>query len=708
MMKNNYKMQGSAMPNRRNKNNRWHLLLYVLPLFSLLLGSKNGQSQPAYNWAHSLGVGIAYTTSAIANDTSGNLYMTGSFGGTVDFDFGAGVTNLTATGTVDGFIAKYNPQGGLIWAKSINGNAVADPWSVAVDQNENVYITGYFSDTYDFDPSAGTANLTATGTSVDIFFAKYDNNGDYQWAHAIGDNLSDGGNCIAISPLGDIFLAGMFHGTMDFDPSAGTGILSTGAEDMFLAKYDTAGNYLWAKNMGGTGRNDPRSLAFDANNNVIMNGFFDSTTDFDPSAATANLTAGGRLDAFVAKYDNNGNYLWAGNPTGSGDQDYNYQVVVDESNSIYLCGRLDGTVDFDFSAATTNLTSSGQYDIFLVKYDEMGSLMWAKSMGNPSTNEEAFGLAMDNNQQLVMSGYFEGKVDFDPSIAAADTAYLTPQGISDVFISAYDTDGNYLWAVDLGGAGASASSRPLIIDPTNHLYVAGSINGTVDFDPGTGTANASGGRKDIFVAKYYVCSGDTIKLNEHICGGTTYVLGSQLLTTAGTYTEVFTSSLCGGDSVVTLTLAVTEVDTTVSQSDATLSAQASGAVTYQWIECGVGPVAGENGKVFTATKNGNYAVIVSNGSCSDTSSCYSVIGVGVNELTTSATALQIYPNPANGLVTIKTDEPTTITIFNSIGEAVYTTNLRRGNHPIVVDYLSSGMYFIHTGNQQQYKLILQR
>jgi hypothetical protein len=702
MMKNNYNMLGRKVFGSIVGN--WTFNLLVLSMF--VFAGRNTVAQPVYDWAHPLSVQIEYSTSVMTTDSSGNLYIAGAFSGTVDFDPGPGTTNLTATGD-DGFIAKFDHQGHLIWAKQIAGNGYAIPWSITVDDAQNVYIAGYYSDTYDFDPSAATANLTSVSSSYDIFFAKYDNSGNYRWAHSIGDIRTDVAHCIAISPLGDVFIAGIFHGTMDFDPSAGgTATLSTGAEDMFIAKYDTAGNYSWAIQIGGSSRNDPRSLAFDNNNNVIVNGFFDSTTDFDPSVAVANLTAGGRLDAFLAKYDNNGNYVWALNPTGSGDQDYTYQVVVDDENNIYMCGRLEGIVDFDFSAGTTNLTSNGMYDIFLVKYDASGSLVWAKSTGNASSHEVGFGLAIDNNQNLVMSGYFEGKVDFDFGTAPGDTAYLTPQGNSDMYLASYDRDGNYLWAVDIGGGGASVSSRSLIIDRFNNAFSAGSITGTADFDPGTGVGNASGGRKDIYFAKYYLCSSDTVKVDEHICGGTTYTFGSQSLTTAGTYTEVFSSAACG-DSIVTLTLAVTDVDTSISTAGNVLSANASGStITYQWIECGVGPVAGANTKLFTPTKDGDYAVVVTNGSCVDTSSCHTVVGTGVSELY-GKTALSVYPNPANTMLMIKTDLPTEMTMTNSLGKAVHKSVLKKGTNQINIEAFSPGVYFITTNQGAYTKLIVQ-
>ncbi|MBI2967709.1 MAG: SBBP repeat-containing protein [Bacteroidetes bacterium] len=182
------------------------------------------------------------------------------------------------------------------WTKSIGSTGYDFGSSVAIDAGGNAFITGYFSGTADFDPSAGTANLTSVG-GYDIFFAKYDSNGNYLWAKSIGSSGNDKGKGIAVDGSGNTYITGYFTGTADFDPSAGTANLtSVGFYDIFFAKYDSNGNYLWAKSIGSSVTDYGYSIAIDAGGNACITGSFTGTADFDPSAGTANLTPVGIYD----------------------------------------------------------------------------------------------------------------------------------------------------------------------------------------------------------------------------------------------------------------------------------------------------------------------------------------------------------------------------------------------------------------------------
>ncbi|MBW8050175.1 MAG: hypothetical protein FVQ77_07530 [Cytophagales bacterium] len=160
------------------------------------------------------------------------------------------------------------------WAKSIGSTAYDIGYSIATDASGNAYITGSFQYTADFDPGAGVQNLTSVG-SADIFFAKYDANGNYLWAKSIGGIASDIGYSIATDTSGNVYITGFFSGisgdtiTADFDPGAGVQNLTpVGGDDIFFAKYDANGNYLWAKSIGSAGYDVGHSIATDASGNV--------------------------------------------------------------------------------------------------------------------------------------------------------------------------------------------------------------------------------------------------------------------------------------------------------------------------------------------------------------------------------------------------------------------------------------------------------
>ena len=243
---------------------------------------------------------------AIAVDSSGNIYTTGHFSGTVDFDPGAGTTNLTSAGVGDIFVSKLNSLCAFVWAKRIGGTILDEGKSVAVDSSGNVYTTGYFAGTGDFDPGAGTANLiSADGDAV--FVSKLNSTGDFVWAKQFNGDPGQHGYAIKVDSSGNVYTAGYFQGTVDFDPGAGTANLtSAGSTDVFVSKLDSTGVFVWAKKLGSNGFNIAYSVAVDSTGNVYTTGQFAGTGDFDPGAGTANLVSAGDADVFVSKLSSAG------------------------------------------------------------------------------------------------------------------------------------------------------------------------------------------------------------------------------------------------------------------------------------------------------------------------------------------------------------------------------------------------------------------
>jgi len=317
-------------------------------------------------WAKSIGGTYFDHGKSIAVDGSGNVYTTGSFQGTADFDPGAGTYSLTSAGVYDFFILKLDAAGNFLWAKNIGGTSDDHCNSIAVDGSGNVYTTGSFRGTVDFDPGAGTSNLTSAGNS-DIFVSKLDAAGNFGWAKNMGGTNFDEGNSIAVDGSGNVYTTGYFRGTADFDPGVGTNNLtSEGYFDIFISKLDVAGNFVWAKSMGGSFQDEGYSIALDGSGNVYITGYFQGTVDFDPGAGTSNLTSAGSRDIFNSKLDSAGNFLSA-NSMGGTDNDLANSIAVDGSGNVYTTGTFVGTVDFDPGAGTSNLTSAGSADIFILK-----------------------------------------------------------------------------------------------------------------------------------------------------------------------------------------------------------------------------------------------------------------------------------------------------------------------------------------------------
>lgn len=442
---------------------------------------------------------------SIAIDGTGNVYLTGYFSGTADFDPSASTQNITSAANEDIFLAKYDASGNYIFAKTIGGGLNDQGISIILDGSANVYITGSFEGTADFDPGAGIQNLISAG-SQDIFFAKYDLSGNYVYANRIGGTSVDAGSSISVDGSGNVFITGFFQFTADFDPGAGTvNLTSAGLHDIFLAKYDVSGNYVYALKMGGTSSDISNSIAIDGTGNAYITGYFNSTADFDPGAGTANLTSAGQFDIFFAKYDASGNYVYA-KGIGGTTSDVGNSIAVDGSGNVYLTGYYSSsTVDFDPGAGIQNLTSNGSQNIFFASYDVSGNFIFAKSIGSFDTDAGIF-ITIDASGNTYITGNFQGTVDFDPAAGTANLVSGTNGSfdLTNAFAGKYNSTGNYVWAIALGRHSDSDNSGFSITrDASGNLYITGDFQGTVDFDPGAGTQNlTSTGYFDIFFAKY--------------------------------------------------------------------------------------------------------------------------------------------------------------------------------------------------------------
>ncbi|HEY7162348.1 MAG TPA: hypothetical protein VH815_13870, partial [Acidobacteriota bacterium] len=382
---------------------------------------------PTLDWAYSYGSTISDNATAIISDATGNVYVAGQFGGTIDFDPGPGIFTMSSTtGGPDAYVSKFDDNGNFLWARQIpgpgagvfslaidnagdvfvsgveNGNAFIariDPnnnlvWTdqfentdrlmIAVDAAGDVYATGSFFNTVDFDPGAGVFNLSAVDQAS--FVLKLDINGKFVWAFQI-DNLganSNPGRGIVTGQSGDVYVSGALSQPADFDPSSSVFTLPTNGSDIFIAKYDADGNLIWAKNISGNGTINNYDITTDASENIFLTGSFAGTIDFDPSSGALNLSSGGsQNNTYVLKLDRNGNFIWAKNIASPGEN-WAYSIACDNFGNIYTTGFFGGVTDFDPGSGTFNLNTTGgtSYDVFIWKLDNSGDLVSALPLGS--------------------------------------------------------------------------------------------------------------------------------------------------------------------------------------------------------------------------------------------------------------------------------------------------------------------------------------
>lgn len=467
----------------------------TLIMFAVLFYCSPANAQ-IFQWAKSMGGPNGEFPRSVGLDSLGNVYTMGFFLGTADFDPGTGTFNLTSAGNTDIFISKLDASGSFVWAVKMGGDSAETGYSIEVDAVGNIYATGSFKDTVDFDPGSGTYDLISAGQ--DIFITKIDASGSFVWAKSMKgtSNTVAEGNSIAIDASGNIYSTGYFKDSVDFDPGTDTFNLIGVNNDVFVSKLDASGNFVWAKKMGGTATEKGVSIKVDASGNVYTTGIFQTVADFDPGTGTSNLTSIGQFDIFISKLDASGNFVWA-KSFGGTNSDYGNVLSIDASGNIYSSGQYFGTIDFDPGSGTYNLTSAGTWDIYINKLDVSGNFVWAKSMGG-SLGDEGFGLFVDASGYIYAAGKYKDSADFDPGTGIYNLISL---GDYDICISKYDALGNLVWAVSMGDTIVDYAYS-IIMDASGNIYTTGTFDGTVDFDPGSGTSNlTSVGQGDIFVHK---------------------------------------------------------------------------------------------------------------------------------------------------------------------------------------------------------------
>lgn len=402
-----------------------------------------------YVWVRCINGTHGLNSNSLTIDGSGNLYITGTFSGTVDMDPGPGTSNINSIGNDnDIFLAKYDSSGNHLWSIGVGGSSsFENGLSVAVDGMGNAYMTGYFDGTTDFDPGPGTNILTGNGNE-DIFVAKYDGSGNHLWAFGMGGTGWELGRSIAVDASNNVYVTGDLNGTIDFDPGPGTANLtSNGEEDIFLAKYDESGRFVFAESMGGTSYEKATDMLLDENGHVYLTGEFYSEMDFDPGPGMAVISPSGFSDAFLAKYDGSGKHLWSRSMGDASSMTAATSVGKDGNGHAYITGYFSGNVDFDPGIGSSILSATGGQDVFLARYDASGNHVCSASFGGGDF-DRGTSLTVDASGRTHVIGNFRGHADFDPgpgsSVINGTAKY------SDGFIASYSWISTKTW---IGGNG---------------------------------------------------------------------------------------------------------------------------------------------------------------------------------------------------------------------------------------------------------------
>jgi hypothetical protein len=700
------------------------ILLFLSSTLGLLV---HGQI-PVFHWASNFGgsgVNIGY---GIVNDASGDVYTTGSFSGIVDFDPGVGVYTLSASGVSDVFVSKLTSSGAFVWAVKLGGNGIEVGNAIALDTLGNVFTTGFFTGTADFDPSPATFNLVSAGNE-DVFVCKLDAGGALVWAKRMGGGSSEIGQGVAVDAAGNVHTTGFFQGAGDYDPGAAVfNLAPSGGADVFLSKLDAAGNFIWAKRLGGSGTGTGRAISVDADGNVYSGGAFSGLVDFDPGPGVNTINSAGGTDVFISKLNASGNFIWARHMGGI-YSDYCSSIALDATGNVYSTGGFQFTADFDPgpSSYTFEAAGAGANDIFISKLDAAGNFVWAKQIGGIN-DDIGHAIKIDIGGNVYSTGYFNGTVDFDPGPGVFT---LTSSGADDFYISKLNSSGNFIWTLKSGGTDSDVS-RGITVDIAGNVFTTGYFSGTADFDPGPGTYTLnSPGNTDVFIQKLCalpsapvnatpggnqgVCTGQSATLSAVSSGSVVWYgspTGTNVLGTGtnyitpplgtGNYTYYAEAYTCYASPVrtpITVTVspepifsASTNVLLLCVGETATLSV--TGLTSATWTPGGIGTSI-----VVSPSVSTTYTVQGANGGCTVSAVINQPVSecTGLEDLRDLDSYLQVFPNPAADELYLQNSGPSNfkLILYDACGREVrHSEVLPFSNHQLRTEGLEDGIYYL--------------
>ncbi|MEM9022778.1 MAG: gliding motility-associated C-terminal domain-containing protein, partial [Bacteroidota bacterium] len=599
------------------------LCLYALLFSLLIAVPNPVSGQASLDWANLYAGGDRMTVWDLVLDQQNAIYAVGSFQDTMDADIGPATFNLISEGSADIFILKLDTSGALIWAKRIGAAGVDVAFSIVADTFGHIYVGGYFENTVDFDPGVGvqsaTSNggrdvfimkmdsagdfewlYTAGGAQFDVvsdlhlddfggleatggfqntvtfdplggsvlvgtgireaFFLKLDTSGSFDWARSIGSSGFDQGYGIYSDPAGDLYVTGSFSSTVDFDPGPATvSLTSNGSTDIYIAKYNAQGTFVWVKQVGGSAGDSPADLDLDQSGHIVVCGHFHNTVDFDPGAGVHNETSVGQRDGFVLKLDSAGLFEWVYTIGALADEIVN-DITIDAQNNIYSTGQLQGTADFDPGPGVLNLSSSTNGGCFGQMVDSMGNLVWAANTGSLITVSYSYSICPVGPQMVFLCGTYTGSADFDPG---ASTLSATSQGLFDGFVTRWQP--LVVPCTTVTNTVSQTSCDSLLSPSGNAVWTASGVY--------QDTLTAQSGCDSVITVNLMIIGPQFSTAAVTTCDSLLSPSGNVVWTASGVYQDTLTAQ-SGCDSIITVNLTIDSTQfsaATITTCDSLLS-----------------------------------------------------------------------------------------------------------------------------------------
>jgi hypothetical protein len=495
----------------------------IIISFLLILLSFSSIAQDAYfNWATTIETTWGGKVFDLHVDEYGNVYTTGSFSGTTDFDPGPDKFEITAYGLDDDiFIRKLDKNGKFVWAYRLGGDDDDVGYSITTDKDGNIYVGGKYGKKANFNPKS-TFNANGSGYKYlstvynsEGFILKLNSSLNVSWVYPGGGAVKS----IAIDSKSNVVAAGEYSYNVDFDYGLGTEMeYSNGALYMYVLQVSEYAQFQWVESFKGPEGSFAHELAISKTDQIYLTGGGGGSMQNGPSIIDLTEFHGGR-DILLFKLGTNGERLW-GFTIGSEAWDESFGLALSDDGYVYITGWYFGTTDFDPDTSThiISFQAGTNPNAFVAKYDTTGKFHWVKTFGT-SSSERGTDIVVDRFGGVYSTGYYSTTIDLNPNNGVS-TAIA--RGSTDAYIQKLDNNGEFVWAKNYGGTGGDYPEA-IELDGEGNIYTSGYFGATFDADPGSGyyELNTPSG-KDPYVLKFsqdscYNLGADINKLNEATC-----------------------------------------------------------------------------------------------------------------------------------------------------------------------------------------------
>jgi hypothetical protein len=430
-------------------------------------------------WARQLGGPGRERAAGVAADRGGVVYVAGRIEGEAVL----GSVRLAVT-SPDALVTALDRYGEVVWAHAFGGPGEDEARAVAILMEGDVFVTGSFSGTVDFDPGPGRTELVSGG-ATDVFVLRLSPRGELVWARGLGGAQADDGLDIAVDARG-VYVAGSFQGSLQAGPVR---LESAGRTDGFVLALDPAGAPRWARRIGGPESDAARSVALEPNSLWIA-GSFEGKAGFGPQGEAAVLESAGKADAFVARLGPDGALLWSGRLGGK--QTDVAQAVAANVSGAWVTGRFQRTADFDPGPTATSLSSTAETDAFVVRLSTTGHLRWVRQVGGEQS-DFATGIAPDRYGGVWVTGVSDAKT----SAAGPDPEWKHDRA----WLTLFDRDGERRSTRDMAAQGG-IRTLDITLDSAANPCVAGVFQGQATIETGAEIARLTGaGKTDALVSR---------------------------------------------------------------------------------------------------------------------------------------------------------------------------------------------------------------